>query len=133
MSAIRVLLIEDNAMNRQVVRDMFAVADMQIDEAASGAEGLQKIDRHRYDVLLVDLRMPGIDGFEVMRQVRSRLDDRSTTPIIVISGEVGPHLRTDCLTAGADDVLAKPVAMQQLFESIGVVLGRRAKLDGLIT
>jgi two-component system response regulator QseB len=129
MTTPKVLLIEDDAMNRLVLRDMFAVAGLQIDEAAGGAEGLQLIEQNSYDLLLVDLRMPGIDGFSVMEAVRSRPDDKCTTPIIVVSGEAGPELRSSCMKAGANDQITKPVAMQVLFESIGAVLAKRTNRE----
>jgi two-component system response regulator QseB len=125
MTTPKVLLIEDDAMNRLVLRDMFAVAGLQIDEASGAAEGLRLIDHHSYDLLLVDLRMPGIDGFSVMEAVRSRSDEKCTTPIIVVSGETGPDLRSNCMKAGASDLITKPVAMQALFESIGAVFAKR--------
>ncbi|MEN2786269.1 response regulator [Sphingomonas qilianensis] len=126
------MLIEDNEMNRQVVRDMLAVAGLQIDEASNGPEGLRMLDQKRHDVLLVDLRMPGMDGFDVIQKVRRRRDELSTMAIVVISGDDGLHLRSDCLRAGADDLIAKPVSMQDLFDSIGAVLAKRALLGGLI-
>jgi two-component system response regulator QseB len=121
MTNARILLIEDNEMNRQVVRDMFAVAGLSIDEAVSGSEGLRMVERELYDLLLVDLHMPEVDGFEVIEAVRSRNDDKATVPIIVASGEVSLDLRMRCLTLGANDVIMKPIAMQSLFESIEVV------------
>lgn len=126
MTFPRILLIEDNEMNRQVVRDMLAVAGLQIDEACNGPEGLRMLAETRYDLLLVDLRMPVMDGFAVIREVRNGCDETSSTPIIVVTGDAGSHLKSDCLDAGADDLIAKPVVMQDLFESIGVALARRA-------
>ena len=133
MTFPNILLIEDNEMNRQVVRDMLAVAGLQIDEASNGPEGLRMLQQTRYDLLLVDLRMPGMSGFDVIREVRSARNEITGTAIIVISGDDGPRLRCDCLEAGADDLLAKPVAMQDLFESIGAVLAKRSKAGELIS
>ena len=133
MTFPNILLIEDNEMNRQVVRDMLAVAGLQIDEASNGPEGLRMLQQTRYDLLLVDLRMPGMSGFDVIREVRSGRNETTGAAIIVISGEYGPRLRCDCLEAGAADLLTKPLAMQDLFESIGAVLAKRSKAGELIS
>lgn len=128
----KVLLIEDNAMNRQVVRDMFAVAGLEIDEASSGPEGLLLFEQGAYDLLLVDLRMPGMDGFEVMRTIRRRPDEKAATPIVVVSGETGPNLKADCLAAGADALITKPIAMEELFDTIGAVLAASARPEDML-
>ena len=82
MTFPNILLIEDNEMNRQVVRDMLAVAGLQIDEASNGPEGLRMLQQTRYDLLLVDLRMPGMSGFDVIREVRSARNEITGTAII---------------------------------------------------
>lgn len=119
-------------MNRRVVKDMLRVAGARMTEAENGAEGLALLDVGAYDILLVDLRMPGMDGATVIGHVRARLDDKANTPIIVVTADTAPDLRENCLAAGADDVLFKPVAMNALFDSMGVVLAKRASEGGLI-
>jgi two-component system response regulator QseB len=76
-------------------------------------------------VVLMDLRMPGMDGMEAVRRIRARGDAKANLPIIVVTADTGPELREQCLEAGADDVLFKPVAMDALFDSIGRVLAIR--------
>jgi len=75
-------------------------------------------------MLLVDLRMPGMDGITAIRHVRARDDDRAAVPIIVITADTALDLRERCLEAGADEVLFKPVAMDALFEAMGRILAR---------
>ena len=129
---MNVLFIEDDRMNRRVVRDMLGVAGVSMEEADSGEQGLELIESDRYDVMLLDLRMPGMDGFDVIRQVRARTDARAMLPIVVITADTAADLRDKCLEAGADEVLFKPVAMQALFEAIGRVLAEKDGEHGLI-
>ena len=112
-------------MNRRVVKDMLDVAGATMAEAAWAEEGLARIEAERFDVILVDLRMPGTDGFETIRRIRARGDTKAELPIIVVTADTAVDLRERCLDIGADDVLFKPVAMDALFDSIGRVLAVR--------
>ncbi|KTF67658.1 response regulator [Sphingomonas sp. HT-1] len=122
---MNILFIEDDPMNRRVVKDMLDVAGATMAEAAWAEEGLARIDAETFDIVLVDLRMPGTDGFETIRRIRGRGDCKATLPIIVVTADTALDLRERCLATGADDVLFKPVAMDALFDSIGRVLAGR--------
>jgi CheY-like chemotaxis protein len=117
-----VLFIEDDRMNRRVVRDMLDVAGVTMDEAENAEVGLGLLDHQRYDLLLVDLRMPGMDGITAIHHIRGRDDWAARVPVIVITADAALDLRDRCLAAGADDVLFKPVAMDALFETMGRLL-----------
>ena len=129
---MNVLFIEDDPMNRRVVKDMLDVAGARLTEADGGEEGLALIEAEDFDVILVDLRMPGMDGFEVIARIRARTDAKARLPIIVVTADTAIDLRERCLKAGADEVLFKPVAMDSLFDAIGRQLARRAEDGGLI-
>ncbi len=122
---MNILFIEDDPMNRRVVKDMLDVAGATMAEAAWAEEGLARIDDETFDIVLVDLRMPGTDGFETIRQIRARADAKAELPIIVVTADTALDLRERCLATGADDVLFKPVAMDALFDAIGRVLAKR--------
>ncbi|WP_084584459.1 response regulator [Sphingomonas azotifigens] len=122
---MNILFIEDDPMNRRVVKDMLDVAGATMAEAAWAEEGLARIDAETFDIVLVDLRMPGTDGFETVRQIRARGDAKAELPIIVVTADTAVDLRERCLATGADDVLFKPVAMDALFDAIGRVLANR--------
>lgn len=109
-------------MNRRVVRDMLGVAGVEMEEAESAEEGLALIDRATFDMLLVDLRMPGMDGLTAIGHIRARSDDKARLPVIVVTADAAPDLRDQCLAAGADDVIFKPVAMDELFAAMGRLL-----------
>lgn len=129
---MQVLLVEDDAMNRRVVRDMLTVGGVDLVEAVDAMSGLSLIDRTAFDVVLMDLRMPGMDGLEAIAVIRARPDAKATVPIIVITADTAPDLRDRCLAGGADELLLKPVAMQALFETIGRVSASRAPDDVLL-
>lgn len=116
-------------MNRRVVRDMLDVAGARMAEADRAEEGLRRIDQEQFDVVLVDLRMPGMDGFEAIRRIRARDDEKRDLPIIVVTADTAIDLRDRCLSAGADEVLFKPVAMDALFDAIGRILAGKAGDD----
>lgn len=109
-------------MNRRVVRDMLDVAGAAISEAENGEIGLAAIEGGTFDLVLLDLRMPNMDGFEVLRRLRTRVDAKSYLPVIVLTADTAVNLRARCLELGANEVLFKPVAMDALFDVIGSVL-----------
>jgi two-component system response regulator QseB len=129
---MNILFIEDDPMNRRVVRDMLDVAGASMAEAAHAEEGLRRIEAEDFDVVLVDLRMPGMDGIEAIERIRARDDAKAELPIIVVTADTAIDLRERCLTAGADEVLFKPVAMDALFDTIGRVLALRSGGDGML-
>ncbi|WP_375286876.1 response regulator [Sphingomonas sp.] len=127
---MNVLFIEDDRMNRRVVRDMLEVAGAHMVEAESAEAGLVLIGEQDFDVALVDLRMPGMDGLTAIRHIRAREDEKGQLPIIVVTADTAVDLRERCLAAGADEVIFKPVAMDALFETMGRLLAERG--DDLI-
>ncbi|RZM36917.1 MAG: response regulator [Sphingomonas sp.] len=129
---MNILFIEDDRMNRRVVGDMLDVAGATMVEAESAERGLEILDEQDFEMVLVDLRMPGMDGITAIRHIRARSDAKGMVPIIVVTADVAPDLRQRCLSAGADDVIFKPVAMDSLFDAIGRILAREAQGDGLI-
>jgi len=129
---VNVLFIEDDRMNRRVVKDMLDVAGATMVEAESAERGLEIIDEQDFAIILVDLRMPGMDGVTAIEHIRARGDAKAKTPIIVVTADIAPDLRERCLAAGADDVIFKPVAMDALFDAMGTILARDAARGGMI-
>ncbi len=119
-------------MNRRVVHDMLNVAGATMAEAESAEEGLALIDANDYAIVLVDLRMPGMDGITAIRHIRARTDAKAKLPVIVVTADAAADLRARCLEAGADEVLFKPVAMDALFDAMGRILARGAEGGGMI-
>jgi len=128
---MNILFIEDDPMNRRVVKDMLDVAGASMTGAESAELGLKLVEEQDFDMILVDLRMPGMDGLEAIRHIRARGDAKGRLPIIVVTADTALDLRERCLTDGADEVLFKPVAMDSLFDAIGRMLAKGSG-DGMI-
>ena len=128
---MQILFVEDDAMNRRVVRDMLRVGGVDMSEAADAETGLRLIDEQDYDLVLMDLRMPGVDGLTAIQRIRARGDVKSRIPIIVVTADTASNLRSTCLSNGADDLLLKPVAMEDLFEAIGRLTASRSDGNAL--
>ncbi|MAK62931.1 MAG: response regulator [Ponticaulis sp.] len=124
---MKILFVEDDAMNRRVVKEMLTAANIEFDEAEDGPAGLKKIDEEVYDVILMDLRMPGMDGMEAIRRIRARDDEKARTPIIVVTADTALNLRGQCLEQGADEFLIKPVEVRALFETIAFTIAKHKK------
>jgi CheY-like chemotaxis protein len=130
-AGVDVLFVEDNEMNRRVVKDMLGVAGVKVDEAPEAETGLRMIDEGDYDLILMDLRMPGMDGLTAIRHIRARPDSKARLPVIVVTADTSLTIREDCLAAGADDVVLKPVSMNLLFDAMGRTMTSRDE-DGPI-
>lgn len=128
---MNILFIEDDPMNRRVVKDMLDVAGAVMTGAESAEIGLDLIESNEYAMVLLDLRMPGMDGFEALRRIRARGDAKAKLPVIILTADTAVDLRDRCIEGGADDILFKPVAMESLFDAIGRTLAKNAG-DGMI-
>lgn len=129
---MRVLFVDDNAMNRAVVRGMLGAADVLMVEAESAEVGLRLIETDPFDLILMDLRMPGMDGLAAIRAIRARGDTKGALPIIVVTADDAPDIRAQALAAGADDLLHKPVQMQALFDAIGLAINRSSDRGAML-
>ena len=130
---MKLLFVEDDAMNRRVVKDMLNVAGVLMDEADGAQEGLRMIDSGNYDLILMDLRMPGMDGMSAIAELRQRDDEKANLPVIVLTADAAAGLRERCMAAGASEVLFKPVSMQSLFDAIAVLVVGRDGADTIIS
>lgn len=116
---MRVLFVDDDALNRRVVRDMLKVIDIDMAEAEDGETGLRMMAEDTFDLVLMDLRMPGIDGLTAIRRLRAMAAPACDTPVVVVTADTAPDLRQQCDAAGANDVLRKPVALNDLIDTVG--------------
>lgn len=124
---MRVLFVDDDAMNRRVVRDMLSVAGVRLEEAPDGQTGLDMIEANDYACILMDLRMPEMDGLTAIKAIRARKDAKANLPIIVVTADTSHNIRNECLACGGDEVLMKPVAMRPLFKLMGQMIAARAR------
>ncbi len=111
---LRILLAEDNAMNQKIMLLMLGKLGYSADVAANGLEVLQALKRQPYDVVIMDIRMPGMDGIEATKTIRSSLPGPEQPKIIAITAYALVGDREKCLGVGMDDYIAKPVNMYEL-------------------
>jgi CheY-like chemotaxis protein len=114
--ALRILLTDDNVINRKVGLRMLKHLGYPPDTASSGAEALAAWERERYDLILMDVRMPGLDGLETTRRIRAqeRQSGQAPSVIVALTASAMTGDREQCLAAGMDDYLIKPVAPEEL-------------------
>jgi len=113
---VRVLVAEDNPVNQMVISQMLRKLGCQVELVSSGQEAVEAAARQSCDLLLMDIQMPGMDGYEASRQIRHLQAGHATTrlPIIALTANVMHGDREKCLAAGMDDYLPKPVSLDAL-------------------
>jgi two-component system OmpR family response regulator len=119
---MRVLVVEDEADLRRAVAQMLREADYAVDEAANGKEGLYKANVYEYDAIVLDLMLPGIDGWQFVREYRRK----HRTPLLILTARDGIEDRIRGLDSGADDYLVKPFALGELLARLRAVIRRAA-------
>jgi signal transduction histidine kinase/DNA-binding NarL/FixJ family response regulator len=110
----RVLLVEDNAFNRQIAKSFLTQADVHVIEAEHGAQAVEAVQRQRFDLILMDVQMPVMDGYAATALLRQQL--ALTTPIIALTANAISGEREKCLSAGMNGYLAKPFQEMQLLQ-----------------
>jgi len=111
---LRVLLAEDNRVNQRVAMRMLERMGYRADVAANGLEAVEAIRRQTYDVVLMDMQMPEMDGVEATERIRASLPDEVQPYIIAMTANAAVQDREICLRAGMNDFLAKPVVLHDL-------------------
>jgi two-component system response regulator RegX3 len=118
---LRLLIVEDEEAIRTGLIDLFVFHGYEVDFAADGNDGLKKALSGNYDLILLDVMLPGMDGFEICNRIRSQDRDQ---PIIMLTAKTSDEDIIQGLTLGADDYVAKPFSVAQLVLRVQAVLRR---------
>ena len=121
---MKVLYVEDDAEARELIERFLSEAGLTVETARDGTHGLERALSRAYDVLVLDVKLPGLDGFELIRRIRGT---GVATPVLCLTalGEVASRVRG--LELGADDYLAKPFALAELLARVRALARRRER------
>lgn len=117
----RILMVEDTEDNRQILRDLFATTDYELIEAVDGAQGVAKAQAEKPDLILMDIQLPVIDGYEATRRIRAD-PALARIPIIAVTSYALSGDDAKASAAGCDAYIAKPFSPRQLLAKVRELL-----------
>jgi two-component system, OmpR family, response regulator len=120
---VRVLLVDDEVRLTAALRKGLAAEGFAVDVAGDGTEGLARAEEESYDAVVLDVMLPGLSGFEVVRRLRAA---HNWVPVLMLSAKDGEHDQADALDDGADDYLTKPFSYVVLLARLRALLRRGA-------
>jgi CheY-like chemotaxis protein len=112
-----VLLAEDDPVNREITSTLLDFAGLKVDLASDGLEAVAQAAQHDYDLMLMDMQMPRMDGLEATRRIRSGQRNQNVAVVALTANAFGED-RARCLAAGMSDFVAKPAAAQTLYAAL---------------
>lgn len=115
-----ILLVEDNVINQDLIKEMFRFTDIDIICAANGKEAVEKITADSFDLVLMDIQMPDMNGYEASKIIRDGGDE---TPIIALTANNRKEVREECFACGMDDFIGKPIDFEELTQKVKHWLG----------
>jgi CheY-like chemotaxis protein len=119
---VKILVVEDNELNREILVRRLTKAGYQVAVAVDGREAVARASSERPDLILMDMNLPVMDGFEATRALKGAEETRQI-PVIALTALVMPGDRERCLEAGCDDYDAKPVEFPSLLSKIRALIG----------
>ncbi|MEM9326541.1 MAG: 7TM diverse intracellular signaling domain-containing protein [Bacteroidota bacterium] len=115
LEGLRVLVVDDNILNRIVLEQFLTKWDVNYDSVESGIDALEAVEQDSYHLVLLDIQMPVMDGYEVTRLIREMEGGNSTVPIIALSADVFSNVYENIIAAGMDDFVSKPFKPDELY------------------
>jgi CheY-like chemotaxis protein len=122
MDLLKILLVEDNPFDQLIVQSLVNYAGFEVDVVGNGKEAIETLSASRYDLVLMDLEMPIMNGYETITYIRHRLESKKNIPIIIITGREGLQEAAHCLLLGANTFLTKPVTEENLITEINTLM-----------
>ena len=113
----RILLADDEPINQEIGAELLCAAGLVVEVAGDGAETIEKVRRGQYDIILMDMQMPTMDGLEAARQIRN-MPGKESLPILAFTANAFRENRVQCLRAGMNDFLPKPVMPEILYATV---------------
>jgi CheY-like chemotaxis protein len=127
---LRILIAEDNRINQKVALKLLERIGYRADVAANGVEALRALERQTYDVVLMDVQMPEMDGLAATREIRARWSRAAGPRVIAMTANAMRDDREECLAAGMDDFISKPVVLAQLAGALERCAGKGGARSG---
>jgi CheY-like chemotaxis protein len=115
---LRVLVVEDNLTNQILIKEQLAVLGYTVNLAGDARRALEFLAKNRYDAILMDCELPGMDGYQATAEIRRREGDGRQLKIVALTAHVADNQRQRCLDAGMDGYLSKPVKLRQFVEAL---------------
>ncbi len=117
----RILIVEDQEDNRRIMRDLLTSSGFEVVEAMTGEEGVRQAETHRPDLILMDVQMPELDGYEAARRIKANVELRHV-PIIIVTSYALSGEEAKAREAGADAYVAKPFSPRELLAKVRQLL-----------
>lgn len=123
LEGIKVLLAEDNSMNQILAKKILNKWNLEYEIAVNGKDAIEKLNRSNYDIILMDMHMPEMDGYEATRYIRKEMrPPKSLVPIIAVTANAIMGEEEKCLAAGMNDYIAKPLNKEKLYKKMLILL-----------
>ena len=116
LGTLNILLAEDNLLNVKLISVLFSLSGLKLEIAMNGAEAVEKIKTNSFDIVLMDIEMPVLNGYQATSVIRQQLNNN--IPIIAMTAGTMPGEKEKCLQAGMNDYIAKPINEDHLFTAI---------------
>ncbi|PIQ21843.1 MAG: hypothetical protein COW65_06680 [Cytophagales bacterium CG18_big_fil_WC_8_21_14_2_50_42_9] len=122
MNLLKILLAEDDPMNQLLIRKVVGDAGFKLDVVENGQIAIDKLQEQDYDLILMDVEMPVMNGYEATSYIREHLGLKSNIPIIMVTNVNGSYEAAKCMLLGANTYLSKPFKSEQLLEEIATLV-----------
>jgi len=119
----RILIIEDNEKNMKLVRDILQAKGFETMEAVTAEEGLALVKLHRFDLVLMDIQLPGMNGIEALECLRAD-EETNKIPVVAVTASVTMQDQSQITRAGFNAFISKPISVKEFLETVNGIVGK---------